>query len=161
MIQRIQTVYLFIVCVLSLVSLFASVGSYVVNGEEVAEFGNFTFNTFGAFAEYSSAGPWALGIILIVVAFLSIVTIMLYHKRMRQLRLTILTSILLVGYMMTYAFFAYVYNEKLLLFNPDQDVQFTFPLIACMPAVSLILNILAICGIRKDEAIVRSLDRIR
>ncbi len=161
MIQRIQTVYLFIVCVLSLVCLCSGVGSYTVNGEEVAAFSNFTFDTFASFEAFTSAGPWALGILLIVVTFLSLITIMLYRKRMRQLRLTIMSSILLVGYVLTYIFFAYVYGEKLALFNPSAAVEFSPSIIACMPAVSLILNILAICGIRKDEALVRSLDRLR
>ncbi len=161
MIQRIQTVYLFIVCVLSLVCLCVGVGAYTVSGEEVAAFSNFTFDTFAQFEAYQSAGPWALGVLLIVVSFLSIISIMLYHKRMRQLRLTIMSSILLVGYILTYIFFAYVYGEKLELFNPSLPVEFSPSIMACMPVVSLILNILAICGIRKDEALVRSLDRIR
>ncbi len=161
MLQRIQTVYLFIVCVLSLVCLCTGVGTYTVKGEEVATFSNFTFDTFGQFAAYESAGPWTLGVLLIVVVFLTIVSIMLFHKRMRQLRLTIMSSIMLVGYILTYAFFAYVYKEKLMLAVPGEMVEFTPSVIAAMPVVSLILNALAIAGIRKDEALVRSLDRIR
>ena len=80
---------------------------------------------------------------------------------MRQLRLTIMSSILLVGYILTYAFFVYVYNEKLALFPPEAEISFRLSIMGCMPAISLILNILAIHGIRKDEALVRSLDRIR
>ncbi len=161
MIQRIQTVYLFIVCILSLVCLCTGVGTYIVGGEEVAAFSNFTFDAFGQFEKFESAGPWALGILLIVVTFLSIISIMLFHKRMRQLRLTIMSTILLVGYVLTYVFFAYIYKEKLLLFLPGQAVEFSPSIIASLPVVSIILNIFAICGIRKDEALVRSLDRLR
>lgn len=161
MIQRIQTVYLFIVCVLSLVCLFCGIGTYSAGGNTIAEFSNFTFNTYGDYKTYQSAGPWALGILLIVVAFLSIISIMLFNRRLRQLRLTIISSILLVGYILVYAFFAYVYNEKLNLFAPCEDMLFRPAMTICMPLVSIILNFMAIHRIRKDEALVRSLDRIR
>ena len=161
MIQRIQSIYLFIVCVMSIVALFCNIGSYTVNGVTVADFTNFSLSTYGDFSKYHSAGPWALGVLLIVVSFLSLISIMLYTKRMRQLRLTIISSILLVGYILTYAFFAYIYCEKLQMFQNGADVSFRLSIIGCIPAISLILNILAIHGIRKDEALVRSLDRIR
>jgi len=161
MIQRIQSIYLFIVCVMSIVGLFCNIGYYTIGGITVADFTNFTFNTYDSLKEFQSAGPWALGVLLIVVSFLSLISIMLYTKRMRQLRLTIISSILLVGYIITYAFFAYVYYEKLILFNMDAELSFRLSLMGCIPVISLILNILAIHGIRKDEALVRSLDRIR
>lgn len=161
MIQRIQSIYLFIVCVMSIVALFCNIGSYNCDGITVANLTNFNFSTYEGFKSFHSAGPWALGVLLIVVSFLSLFSIMLYTKRMRQLRLTIMSSILLVGYILTYAFFVYVYHEKLVLFSPNEDISFRLSIMGCMPAISLILNILAIHGIRKDEALVRSLYRIR
>ena len=86
---------------------------------------------------------------------------MLFRKRMRQLRLTIISTILLVGYVATYAFFAYIYKEKLLLVHPDAAVSFHLNFVGIFPVLSIILNALAIHGIRKDEALVRSLDRLR
>jgi hypothetical protein len=141
--------------------LFCNIGSYNCDGITIADFTNFSFSTYEGFKSFHSSGPWALGVLLIVVSFLSLFSIMLYTKRMRQLRLTIMSSILLVGYILTYAFFVYVYNEKLALFSPEAEISFRLSIMGCMPAISLILNILAIHGIRKDEALVRSLDRIR
>lgn len=163
MIQRIQTVYLFIVCVLSLVCLCTDIGTYYTKGVEIADFSNFTFDTYDTFKTFHSAGPWALGILLIVVIFLSLMSIMLYRMRMRQLRLTIISTILLFGYILVYAFFAYIYREKLIVtgIQPEDEILFKPLATACAPVISLILNILAIHGIRKDEALVRSLDRIR
>ena len=146
---------------MSIVALCCNIGSYTTNGVIVADFTNFSFSTYGDFSKYHSSGPWALGVLLIVVSFLSLISIMLYTKRMRQLRLTIISSILLVGYILTYAFFAYIYCEKLQMFQNSANVTFRLSLMGCIPVISLILNILAIHGIRKDEALVRSLDRIR
>ena len=90
-------------------------------------------------------------------------SIMLYRMRMRQLRLTIISSILLFGYILVYAFFAYIYSQKLISIGiqPEEEITFNPLATACAPLISLILNVLAIHGIRKDEALVRSLDRIR
>jgi len=167
MIQRIQTVYLALVIILSLSGLFTAMGEWTAASDTVASFSNFTFDTFGAFKGYERSGPWCLGILLILVIFLNGVSIMLFRKRMRQLRLTILSTILLVGYVATYALFAYYYHLGLDDFFMTAKLAsnlapvFHLKFLAAFPVISIILNILAIIGIRKDEALVRSLDRIR
>ena len=138
MIQRIQTVYLAIVAILSATVLFAKVGTYMVGAKMVAWFNNFVFNADDTGVE----------------------SIMLFNFRMRQLRLTIFSTILLVGYVATYAFFAWLYQGKLEAAGVE-DVSYHLSFMALFPVVSIILNMLAIHGIRKDEALVRSLDRIR
>ena len=161
MIQRLQTVYLALVAILSFVALISNIGLFYVQGNEIAAFSNFTFSAFGLYKEYTSAGPWCLGILLILVILLSIMSIMLFRKRMRQLRLTILSTIFLVGYVATYAVFWYFYQGNLENFHQGLAVDFRIPFVATFPVLSIILNILAIHGIRKDEALVRSLDRLR
>ena len=158
MIQRIQTVYLLLVAILSFVSLISSVGYFTLADELIATFSNFTFSSELTF---KSTGPYALGVLLILVILLSLMSIMLFRKRMRQLRLTIISSILLVGYVVVYVLFAYFYKENIdLILEPEQSV-FHLRFVSVFPVLSLILNILAINGIRKDEALVRSLDRLR
>ncbi|MBQ0046334.1 MAG: DUF4293 domain-containing protein [Prevotellaceae bacterium] len=165
MIQRIQTVYLGLVAILSFVCLVTRIGEWTVGDAVVAGFSNFTFSADGAFkALDATSGPWCLGILLIVVVFLSVVSIMLFRKRMRQLRLTILSTILLVGYVATYIMFALYYHwnlESLVEEGSQLLPVFHMKFMAAFPVINIILNCLAIQGIRKDEALVRSLDRIR
>ena len=162
MIQRIQTVYLLLVAVLSFAGLVSQIATYTVGEELVAAFGNFTFMAYGSCESYQSTGPYALGVLLILVIILSCMSIMLFNYRMRQLRLTILSSILLVGYIAVYALFAYFYRENLdQMLSPTASATFHPRFVALFPVFSLILNALAIHGIRKDEALVRSLDRLR
>lgn len=166
MIQRIQTVYLALVLIFSFVGLISTIGEWTVGNTAVAHFSNFTFGAERQFkALDATSGPWCLGILLILVIFLSGMSIMLFRKRMRQLRLTILSTILLVGYVATYAVFVYYYqlNLEQLVAEEAGGITPTFhlKLISTFPALSIILNCLAIQGIRKDEALVRSLDRIR
>jgi hypothetical protein len=165
MIQRIQTVYLALVLILSFVGLISTIGEWTVANTVVAHFSNFTFGAEGHFkALDSTSGPWCLGVLLILVMFLSTMSIMLFRKRMRQLRLTIISTILLVGYVAAYAVFAYYYqlNLEQLVSAETGSVTpvFHLRLISVFPVLSIILNCLAIQGIRKDEALVRSLYRI-
>lgn len=166
MIQRIQTVYLALVLILSFVGTISTIGEWTVADASVAHFSNFTFGASGDYqALDTTSGPWCLGVLLIMVMFLSLMSIMLFRKRMRQLRLTIISTILLVGYVATYAVFAYYYHLNLEQLIPEATVQlpptFHAKFVAVFPLLSIIFNCLAIQGIRKDEAIVRSLDRIR
>ena len=166
MIQRIQTLYLGLVLIFSFVGLISTIGEWTVADAIVAHFSNFTFGAEGAYkALDATSGPWCLGILLIMVIFLSFLSIMLYRKRMRQLRLTIISTILLVGYVVTYAVFAYYYQLNLEELAPQTVISiaptFHIKFVAVFPVLSIILNCLAIQGIRKDEALVRSLDRIR
>ncbi|MBQ9362709.1 MAG: DUF4293 domain-containing protein [Bacteroidaceae bacterium] len=166
MIQRIQTVYLALELIFSFVGLISTIGEWTVAETVVAHFSNFTFGAEGAFkALDATSGPWCLGVLLILVILLSGMSIMLFRKRMRQLRLTIISTIFLVGYVATYAVFTYYYQLNLdqLAADAGGSLSPTFHLkfVAVFPVLSIILNCLAIQGIRKDEALVRSLDRIR
>ncbi|NLV52526.1 MAG: DUF4293 domain-containing protein [Bacteroidales bacterium] len=164
MIQRIQTLYLALVAILSFAGLLANIGEWTVAETVVAHFSAFTFGAQGDFqALDATSGPWCLGILSILVIFLSVLSIMLFRKRMRQLRLTIISTILLVGYVATYALFAYYYQMNLNELIGSNAITPTFHLkiVSVFPVLSIILNCLAIQGIRKDEALVRSLDRIR
>ena len=171
MIQRIQTVYLALVLIFSFVGLISTIGEWTVADTVVAHFSNFTFGAEGPFQALDSiSGPWCLGILLIMVMFLSTISIMLFRYRMRQLRLTIISTILLVGYVAAYAVFAYYYQLNLDVYAMNAyeagiegctPPTFHLKFISILPVLSIILNCLAIQGIRKDEALVRSLDRIR
>ena len=166
MIQRIQTVYLALVLILSFVGVISTIGEWTVAETVVAHFSNFTFGAEGQFKELdSTSGPWCLGVLLIVVMFLTMMSIMLFRKRMRQLRLIIFSTILLVGYVASYAVFVYYYQLNLEQLVPEEpgsmNPTFHLRFVSIFPVLSIIFNCLAIQGIRKDEALVRSLDRIR
>lgn len=153
--------YLALVLIFSFVGLVSTMGEWTLEGETVASFSNFTFTTFGEYKAYDEWGPFCLGILLILVVFLSLLSIMLFRKRMRQLRLTILSTIFLIGYLLCFALFYYKYDMTLETIVPGKTPEFHFAFLSVLPVFSVIFNILAICGIRKDEALIRSLDRIR
>ena len=149
MIQRIQSVYLLVVTILMVICMCSPIGSIITNANEISELGNLCITFPDGTKDYS---PWALFVILLVVAALSFVTIFLFKKRMLQIRLTIFSSVVLIGYYL--ALVAY-------LFMLAEDTTFSASWTICMPFAALILNWLAIRGIGADEALVKAYDRLR
>ena len=78
---------------------------------------------------------------------------------MLQIRLCVSAIVLLVG---SAAFIGlYCYRLCDLLASLEGDKVFTLGFASLMPVVAIIPVVLAIRGIARDEALVRSLDRIR
>ena len=121
MIQRVQTIYLFLVFCLMAVVVFIP------------------FFTF-----------WAIMSNTAMIAILSIITIFLYKKRKLQINISYVLLFLLI---LEYALY-FIFDNRNIAFS---EILFTF----IFPFVSLILVYLAIRGIKKDEKLIRSLNRLR
>ena len=78
-----------------------------------------------------------------------------------QMRITTFNIILLIGYVAAYAFYAWLYQQKLMEVKDNFEPDFQLKLTAIYPVVSIILCILAFRGIKRDEKLIRSLERIR
>ena len=149
MIQRIQSVYLLVITILMIICMCNPVGSIIASTNEISEFGNLCITLPDGTKDYA---PWALFAILMVVAILSFVTIFLFKKRMLQIRLTIFSSIMLIGYYLALVALALMLAE---------GTSFTPSWTICLPFVAIVLNWLAIRGIGADEALVKAYDRLR
>lgn len=149
MIQRIQSLYLLIVTILMIVCMCSPIGSIIAQTNEISEISNLCITFPDGTKDYA---PWALFVILLVVAALSVLTIFLYNKRMLQIRLTIFSSVMLIGYYMALVAFIFMLAE---------DTSFTPSWSICLPFAGIILNWLAIRGIGADEALVKAYDRLR
>ncbi|MDL2256118.1 DUF4293 domain-containing protein [Parabacteroides sp. OttesenSCG-928-G06] len=152
MLQRIQTVYLLLVGALFIALLFMPLA--IITADQIYRFDVTGLNTVMPEAQLIFP-TWGLFALTAIIALLAVVTIFLYKKRVLQIRLTIFNTLLMVGF---YALvFYYVYNVKADMEGTALNVKFalSFPLIA------IILNYLAIRNIGADEALVRSLNRLR
>ena len=125
------------------------VGSIIASTNEISKFGNLFITLPDGTKDYA---PWALFVILLVVAVLAFVTIFLFKKRMLQIRLTIFSSVVLIGYYLVMA---------ALIFMTAEETSFTPSWTICLPFVGIILNWLTIRGIGADEALVKAYDRLR
>ena len=149
MIQRIQSVYLLVVTIFMIVCLCLPVGSIVGSDNSISEFTNLCITTADGVKDYA---PWALFVLLLLVAGLNFFAIFLFKKRMLQIRLTIFSSVVLIGYYLALV---------AMVFMLADDTSFTPSWSVCLPFVAIILNWLAIRGIGADEALVKAYDRLR
>lgn len=136
MIQRIQSIYLLAVTIISALLCFFPMA--YLNDAPLG---------FGTLIVYS-----ALCIIIPVVSFASI---FLFKKRILQMRLNSFNIILMIFQII--AIIVYIYMAKDAA--PEAELKLSWPIIA--PPINIILTYLAIRAIGRDEALVRSLNRLR
>lgn len=93
-------------------------------------------------------------VIVLLIIILSVVAILLYKNRKLQIKFVLATVLLSAALTALTAWLAYSAGEKYqAVLNPGIR---TF-----LPLIILIFSILAYRGIRKDENLVRSYDRLR
>lgn len=153
MLQRIQTVYLLLVTVLTL-SLFFLPLAVLQSGDTLYSFDIFGLNTL--LGEKELLFPtWGLAALAVVIMVIALITIFLFKRRMLQIRLTIFNTILLFGFYGLFAFLIYTFKGDF------GELSYNLKFATAFPAVSIVLNYLAIRNIGADEALVRSLNRLR
>lgn len=132
------------------VSLLTHLATFSFNGEIVQ------FEAIGFYLNQEVIfSTWGLFIIGNLSAILSVGTVFLYNKRMLQIRLSAINIFMIVGYYGLIALYIFMRN-------PEIDSSFQNIGIGMItPFIAIILTYLAIRKIGTDEALVRSLDRIR
>jgi hypothetical protein len=147
MIQRIQTVFILIAEMLVASLFFVKLADLSVEGEL------YTFSIKGIFnGEALVFDGLPILIFIGIIVLLHLVVIFMYKKRIRQIRMLVFTVILLLGLFGLFFYFAYA---------GFTGAQVAFKVPVAFPVVAAILDYLAIRAIGKDEALVRSMDRIR
>ncbi|HRX11525.1 MAG TPA: DUF4293 domain-containing protein [Draconibacterium sp.] len=147
MIQRIQTVYIFISALLIASLMKLTFAELSVNNEL------YTFVAKGIFnGEELIFNGMAIFIFIPVIALLHFITIFLYKKRILQIRILVFSIVLLLGLFGLFFYFSYAGFD---------GAKIAFKVPVAFPLVAVILDYLAIRAIGKDEALIRSLNRIR
>lgn len=175
MLQRIQTVYLAITFVLSLLLFFIPFAGFDLlgvtskAGEVLSE--SYSFTVVGLHESLMDGdeaatpkGVYAYSIPLmileIVILLVNIIGIGLYKKRIFQMRFNTLNILLNLGFYPLFFLFAWTVSERIASdLGVTVSISYYFPIV--FPVVNMLLTYLAIRAIGKDEALIRSLDRIR
>ncbi|MFO7616750.1 MAG: DUF4293 family protein [Bacteroidales bacterium] len=152
MIQRIQTVFLLLGMIAWNVLFFRPfVGFTNDAGGSWYLFAGSIRETVGADVVM---GTLPLLLLLIIVDLLLLAALLLYRRRTLQLRVTLLAmilQILIYGLAGLYVFFG---TQKL-----DASPHLLFS--SVLPLAAFILTLLAFRGIRRDQLLLRALDRLR
>ena len=155
MIQRIQTLYMFLTAVIMGLMIFFPAGYIIAGGEEYGLRAFWLEPVGGGERIYT----WGLGIIISAAALLPLVNIFLFKKRLIQYRLCMSEFALLLGAQIIALLFFY----KLAAAFADQfEISATTLAVPMFfPAIALLLNWLALRGVKKDILLLKSLNRIR
>lgn len=153
--QRIQTFYLFTVTVLSVMLFFFPVAGLQRPGDStIYELSIKGITAVTAEGSSLLSGAWVLNAITVLIPLLSLITIFLFKKRVLQIRLIVITLVLLAGFYGLMFIYLWQFGKVL-------EASMYVEMIASFPLICIILDILAIRAIGRDEALVRSLNRIR
>jgi len=150
MLQRIQSLFLLLAAAAMLVATVTPLAYFMYDGNKVV------FEAMGIYLNGNiNDSTWGLFVIGLISTVLALITVFLYKKRMVQIRLSIFNIIMMIGFYLYVGFLIYtIYPVESLAF---QKVGVGI----IMPVIAIILTILAIRNIGADEALVRSLQRLR
>jgi len=147
MVQRIQTAYLLLsIALLGLLfwlpfaDLSAGNEIYLFSVDGISKAGEQVVNSF-----------W-LVILLAAIVLLHLFVVFSYKNRIRQIRVIVFTMVLAAGFFGLLFWYAYMGLK---------GATVSFRIATVFPLITLIFDYLAIRGIGKDEALIRSLNRIR
>ncbi|MDR1525856.1 MAG: DUF4293 domain-containing protein [Tannerella sp.] len=155
MIQRVQTVYLFVVAGLFIALMFLPI-AILQSGDRLYSFDVSGLNTIAQPSELVYPA-WSLMAIAAIIIILTFVIIFTYRKRILQIRMCIYNALLIIGFCALFGFYLWQFGK-----SPElPDMKINIRIWAAFPLVALILNYLAIRNIGADETLVRSLERLR
>jgi len=155
MIQRIQSLYLLLTTLLSLLFLKGSLLSFIDKSGSVLKIafkGIIRDNGGQGFELIEKLLP--LSVVIILIPLLSLITIFFYKNRKIQLWFASFGVILAAGLIIILVYYSYFVNTKYgAAILPGFKMVF--------PLLILIFAILAYRGIRKDDRLIKSYDRLR
>ncbi len=158
MLQRIQTVFLLLVAIAMGLTFFLPFwthegtdpviyhGLYALNFEQISGEEGELVKTYFPFT-------W-IGILAVISILVAIFEITRYNNRLLQIKLGTLNSLFMAGSLILAAYFATDFIKQ-------EGVSGHYGVTFFLPASALFFNLLANRYIRKDERLVRSVDRIR
>jgi hypothetical protein len=155
MIQRIQTLYLFAIVVLIGLTLMMPIADFISQAQHAI----YQLKCSGVWqiiptGNVLHATVWSLSSVVGVIPVLALIAIFQYKDRVKQIRLCVINFVFIILFYVS-LFVNIWLTAKDINANWSLDVASLFPLVAA------ILNYLAIGAIGKDEALVKSLDRLR
>ena len=155
MIQRIQSVYLLFATLVTGTLFFIPIAEFIgIEGQiYVLKFQGLFVEAQDGMSFINKVIP--LSLLISITTLLSLVTIFFYKRRILQIRLTTFNILLLIGLTILMAYYLYypVVPVEIESKNPTYSIV--------LPLVSVVLSFMALKGIRKDEEIIKSYNRIR
>ena len=97
---------------------------------------------------------WVMFVVLLLAASLNLYTIFLYKNRMLQVRMSVFSALLQIGFYVAAGVFIYMLKD-------DLQASFRPGWALALPFICIILNYLAFRATYADEVMVRASERLR
>jgi len=152
MIQRVQTLYLLGASILLGLMLKLPIASFLIEGKKY----NLLSNAFVSSLDATNIifNTYPLAILIFVSAMIAFIAIFFFKKRKLQMRIVLFDIVITLGiYVLIYYYYLQASAVKELVY------VFNYPVL--FPLISAFLMFMAFRGIRRDEMIIQSLNRIR
>jgi hypothetical protein len=156
MIQRKQSIFLLVVAVLMSWALIRPYAQLVLEDGT-----SLTFYGLGIEKQATDIQPEyikytvSLFLLILLTGSVNLINIFLFNRRIVQIRLCIVSAVLLILITLTMLF-----HYTMAKYSYDYTRN-AYRLAAIFPIIGIIMNFLAFRGIHQDEALVKSYDRIR
>lgn len=150
MIQRKQTLFLLAALVLTVICLCFPIG-YISPKLMGADAVIYNLGVKGV--QFSSYLGWVFMLILVLVCTICVAAIFCFQRRRLQMKLCTLCEVLCA------AWYIYLLYSSFMIFSGMGNFRLNWT--AVLPLVNIVLFAMAHSGIKKDEDLVRSADRIR
>lgn len=149
MIQRIQSLYILIsIALMACAAFFPLIGIHLADNDYIAYASGISNSTI------TLLETMPLLILAVSAIVIDLFTLFSFKKRLIQIRLLSFTTILKLGF---YGLGAYYYFQ----IDTTPDYVANFKVATAFPLIATMFSYLAIRAVIKDEALVKSLDRIR
>ncbi len=151
MIQRIQSVYWLVITALLVVTMLSPLGFFTEAG---GAFDSVLKPLGISLADGGYESTWGLFAILLLNAVVAFATIFLYKNRMLQVRMSVFSALLQIGFYVAAGVFIYMLKD-------DLQASFRPGWALALPFICIILNYLAFRATYADEVMVRASERLR
>lgn len=154
MIQRIQTIWLSLTAFFSALLCFGNITSFTDSS------GNELYMNFSGIFKSSANGIVLLekttpvSILLVAIFAVSVITILLFRKRKLQLKVTMAVIVISICLICSVAFFSF---KVIKTFNAELVPGFKM----LFPFFIIVFEVLSYKGIKKDQDLISSYDRLR
>jgi hypothetical protein len=159
MIQRIQHLFFFLASILMAISFFMPICTYYnINSDSTLKLCCLGLTGIKEQIIYEPKFIWLLFVLMMVSIILFFMVIFLYKNRKLQISLTLLSILIIIVY--TTCLFYFV-NDASIFLAKDQVYSMLPDYSLYAPFAIIILLLLALRGVKKDEKLIRSVDRLR
>lgn len=160
MIQRLQSIFLFLVVIAMGITIGTPLWEQTATGSGLGDSWNLTAfmmtNLDSAGEEIQSSSKWYIAALASFAGLLALISIFQYKNRARQMMLNMVNSLIMVGLVATVFLTTNGINQEI-----SAEVAGSYQIGFWAILAAMVCNMLANRFIRKDEALVRSVDRIR